>query len=71
MGAIYRGANHIKIESLNQVKANRCLCFKAGICGTDMHLYHEDWKWMKKGRIIGHDALESRTPATRSHGSRS
>ncbi len=31
--------------------------FKAGsICGTDMHLYRGDWKWMKKGRIIGHDA---------------
>jgi len=31
--------------------------FKAGsICGTDMHLYRGDWRWMKKGRIIGHDA---------------
>jgi len=31
--------------------------FLAGsICGTDMHIYRGDWKWMKKGRIIGHDA---------------
>jgi len=31
--------------------------FKAGsICGTDMHFYRGDWKWMKRGRIIGHDA---------------
>ena len=31
--------------------------FSAGsICGTDMHLYRGDWRWMKKGRIIGHDA---------------
>jgi threonine dehydrogenase-like Zn-dependent dehydrogenase len=26
------------------------------ICGTDMHFYRGDWKWMKKRRIIGHDA---------------
>jgi threonine dehydrogenase-like Zn-dependent dehydrogenase len=59
--AIYRGANHIKIEEVPEpeVKANRVLVhFKAGsICGTDMHLYRGDWKWMKKGRIIGHDAF--------------
>lgn len=31
--------------------------FLAGnICGTDMHFYRGDWLWMKKGRIIGHDA---------------
>jgi threonine dehydrogenase-like Zn-dependent dehydrogenase len=31
--------------------------FKAGsICGTDMHFYRGEWKWMKRGRIIGHDA---------------
>jgi threonine dehydrogenase-like Zn-dependent dehydrogenase len=37
---------------------NRVLVhFKAGsICGTDMHLYRGVWKWMKKGRILGHDA---------------
>lgn len=58
--AIYRGEHHIKIEEVPEpeVKGNRVLVhFKAGsICGTDMHLYHGDWKWMKKGRIIGHDA---------------
>ncbi len=27
-----------------------------GICGTDMHIYRGEWKWMKKGRILGHDA---------------
>ena len=58
--AIYRGANHIKIEEVPEpeVKGNRVpVNFKAGsICGTDMHLYRGDWKWMKKGRIIGHDA---------------
>lgn len=31
--------------------------FRAGsICGTDMHLYRGEWKWMKKGLIVGHDA---------------
>lgn len=31
--------------------------FKAGsICGTDMHFYRDEWKWMRRGRIIGHDA---------------
>ena len=58
--AIYRGEHHIKIEEVPEpeVKGNRVLVnFKAGsICGTDMHLYRGDWKWMKKGRIIGHDA---------------
>jgi threonine dehydrogenase-like Zn-dependent dehydrogenase len=58
--AIYREAYHIKIEEVPEpeVKAPKVLVnFKAGsICGTDMHLYRGDWKWMKKGRIIGHDA---------------
>ena len=58
--AIYRGPYNIKIEDVPdpQVKANRVLVhFKAGsICGTDMHLYRGDWRWMKKGRILGHDA---------------
>ncbi len=58
--AIYRGPHHIKIEEAPEptVKGNRVLVhFRAGsICGTDMHLYRGDWKWMKKGRIIGHDA---------------
>ena len=35
--------------------------FAAGsICGTDMHFYRGDWKWMKKGRILGHDACGAR-----------
>ncbi|HEX7482203.1 MAG TPA: zinc-binding dehydrogenase, partial [Candidatus Bathyarchaeia archaeon] len=41
-----------------EIKGNSVLVkFKAGsICGTDMHFYRGEWKWMKKGRIIGHDA---------------
>ena len=58
--AIYRGANNIKIEDVPEpeVKSNKVLInFSAGsLCGTDMHFYRGDWKWMKKGRIIGHDA---------------
>jgi threonine dehydrogenase-like Zn-dependent dehydrogenase len=58
--AVYRGHHHIKIEQASEpeVKRTRVLVkFKAGsICGTDMHLYRGDWKWMKKGRILGHDA---------------
>jgi threonine dehydrogenase-like Zn-dependent dehydrogenase len=58
--AVYRGPHHIQLEEVPapKVKGGRVLVnFKAGsICGTDMHLYRGDWKWMKKGRIIGHDA---------------
>ncbi len=58
--AVYWGPCHIKIEEVSEpeVKGNHVLInFKAGsICGTDMHLYRGDWRWMKKGRIIGHDA---------------
>jgi len=58
--AVYRGPHNIKIEQAPEpeVKGNRVLVkFKAGsICGTDMHLYRGDWRWMKKGRILGHDA---------------
>ncbi len=58
--AVYRGPNAIKIETVPEpkVKGNRVIVkFKAGsICGTDMHFYRGEWKWMKKGRIIGHDA---------------
>jgi threonine dehydrogenase-like Zn-dependent dehydrogenase len=58
--AVYHGPHNIKIEQVPEpkVKVNRVLVhFKAGsICGTDMHLYRGDWRWMKKGRIIGHDA---------------
>jgi threonine dehydrogenase-like Zn-dependent dehydrogenase len=58
--AVYRGPHHIKIEEMPEpeVKDNHVLVnFRAGsICGTDMHLYRGDWRWMKKGRTIGHDA---------------
>ena len=57
--AIYHGPFNIKIEEAPEpkVKAGRVLVkFAAGsICGTDMHFYRGDWKWLKKGRIIGHD----------------
>ncbi len=58
--AVYRGPHNIKIEQVPepQVSGRKVLVqFKAGsICGTDMHLYRGDWKWIKKGMIIGHDA---------------
>jgi threonine dehydrogenase-like Zn-dependent dehydrogenase len=58
--AVYRGPHNIKIEEVPEpeVSGRKVLVrFKAGsICGTDMHLYRGDWKWMKKGLIIGHDA---------------
>jgi threonine dehydrogenase-like Zn-dependent dehydrogenase len=58
--AIYHSPFNIKLEEIAEpkVKAGRVLVkFVAGsICGTDMHFYRGDWKWMKKGRIIGHDA---------------
>jgi threonine dehydrogenase-like Zn-dependent dehydrogenase len=58
--AIYHGPYNIKFEDVAEPKVtgNRVLVnFKAGsICGTDMHLYRGDWKWLKKGRILGHDA---------------
>jgi len=57
---VYRGPHKINVEEVPEPKlrGNRVLVkFKAGsICGTDMHLYRGDWKWMKKGRILGHDA---------------
>ena len=57
---IYRGPHNIKIEETPEPKVTGrkiLVKFKAGsICGTDMHLYRGDWKWMKKGMIIGHDA---------------
>jgi threonine dehydrogenase-like Zn-dependent dehydrogenase len=57
---VYRGPHNIRVEEVPepQVKSNRVLVhFKAGsLCGTDMHFYRGDWKWMKKGLIIGHDA---------------
>ncbi|MCL2475750.1 zinc-binding dehydrogenase [Candidatus Bathycorpusculum sp.] len=63
--AIYRGVNQVQIENvpLPPIKAGRVLVnFVAGsICGTDMHFYRGDWRWMKKGRILGHDACGIRT----------
>jgi threonine dehydrogenase-like Zn-dependent dehydrogenase len=57
---VYRGSHNVKLEQVPepQVKGNRVLVhFKAGsICGTDMHVYRGDWKWMRKGLILGHDA---------------
>jgi threonine dehydrogenase-like Zn-dependent dehydrogenase len=62
--AVYRGIHNIKTEQVPepQVKGSQVLVrFKAGsICGTDMHFYRGDWRWMKKGRIIGHDACAVR-----------
>ena len=58
--AVYRGPNSIKIETVPEpkVRGNRVIVkFKAGsICGTDMHFFRGEWKWMKRGRILGHDA---------------
>jgi threonine dehydrogenase-like Zn-dependent dehydrogenase len=58
--AVYRGPRRIKVEDVPEprVSGRKVLVkFKAGsICGTDMHFYRGDWKWMKRGRIIGHDA---------------
>ncbi|NLF89468.1 zinc-binding dehydrogenase [Candidatus Bathyarchaeota archaeon] len=58
--AVYHGPYNIKLEEVlePEVKAGRVLVnFKAGsLCGTDMHFYRGDWRWMKRGRIIGHDA---------------
>lgn len=58
--AVYHGPHNVKIDQVPEpeVKGNRVLVkFAAGgICGTDMHIYRGDWKWMKKGRILGHDA---------------
>ena len=58
--AIYRGPYNIKIEETPEPKVtDRKVLVKFGagsLCGTDMHIYRGDWKWMKKGMIIGHDA---------------
>jgi D-arabinose 1-dehydrogenase-like Zn-dependent alcohol dehydrogenase len=51
---------NVKVEDVPEprVSGRKILVkFKAGsICGTDMHFYRGEWKWMKRGRIIGHDA---------------
>jgi threonine dehydrogenase-like Zn-dependent dehydrogenase len=58
--AVYRGPHNIKIEDVPEpeVKSGQVkVDFLAGnICGTDLHFYRGDWRWMKKGRVIGHDA---------------
>ncbi len=58
--AVYRGPHNIKVEEVAEpeVSGRKVLVkYLAGsICGTDMHLYRGDWKWMRKGMIIGHDA---------------
>jgi threonine dehydrogenase-like Zn-dependent dehydrogenase len=57
---VYRGPHNIRVEDVPapEVKGRKVLVkFKSGsICGTDMHFYRGDWKWMKRGRILGHDA---------------
>ena len=62
--AVYRGPHNIKIENVPEpeVKGNKLLVnFREGsICGTDMHFYKGDWRWMKQGRILGHDACGTR-----------
>lgn len=61
---VYHGPHNIRTQLSPEpkVRSNRVLVhFKGGsICGTDMHLYRGDWRWMKKGRIIGHDAWGTR-----------
>lgn len=61
---VYHGAHNIRVEQVPEpkIKGSRVLVhFKAGsICGTDMHLYRGDWQWMRKGRILGHDAWGTR-----------
>jgi len=58
--AVYRGPRSIEIVDVPEprVSGKKVLVkFKAGsICGTDLHFYRGEWKWMKRGRIIGHDA---------------
>jgi (R,R)-butanediol dehydrogenase/meso-butanediol dehydrogenase/diacetyl reductase len=57
---VYRGPRKIRAEDVPEprVSGRKVLVkFKAGgICGTDMHFYRGEWRWMKRGRIIGHDA---------------
>jgi threonine dehydrogenase-like Zn-dependent dehydrogenase len=58
--AVYRGPRSIKVEEVPEprVSGRKVLIeFKAGgVCGTDLHFFRGEWKWMKRGRIIGHDA---------------
>jgi L-gulonate 5-dehydrogenase len=58
--AVYHESRNIKVEEVPEPKVETgkvLVNFVAGsICGTDMHFYRGDWKWMRRGRIIGHDA---------------
>lgn len=58
--AVYHGPNNIRLNEVPkpEVKAGQVLVhFSAGsLCGTDIHFYRGDWRWMRKGQIIGHDA---------------
>jgi D-arabinose 1-dehydrogenase-like Zn-dependent alcohol dehydrogenase len=58
--AVYRDQHRSRSEDVNEpgVSEREALVkFKAGgICGTDMHFQRGDWRWMKRGLIIGHDA---------------
>jgi len=57
---VYRGPRNIRVEEVPEPKPKRdetLVRFRAGsICGTDLHYYKGEWKKLKKGRIIGHDA---------------
>jgi threonine dehydrogenase-like Zn-dependent dehydrogenase len=57
---VYRGPRNIRVEDVPEPRVSGrkvIVKFKAGgICGRDMHFYRGEWRWMKRGRIIGHDA---------------
>lgn len=57
---VYRGPYNLKIEEVSDPEGKAGTVqvdFLAGsICGTDLHFYRGDWRWMRKGRILGHDA---------------
>ena len=58
--AVYRGPHNIRVEEVPEprVSGRKVLIeFKAGsVCGTDLDFCRGEWKWMKRGRIIGHYA---------------
>jgi hypothetical protein len=60
--AVYRGSHNIRVEEVPEprVSGRKVLIeFKEGsVCGTDLHFYRGEWKWMKRGRIIGHELAE-------------
>jgi threonine dehydrogenase-like Zn-dependent dehydrogenase len=61
---VYRGPRNIRVEEVPEPKPKRgevLVRFRAGsICGTDLHYYRGEWKNIKKGRIMGHDACGNR-----------